>query len=89
MNVSSHNVANPLNYPVPNLPMMGLNGVPPHLSSTLYQSANAGLSATPDGDYWSAKMGSLSTANANLGNGMAANQSTNAEHKIVSSFANN
>ena len=87
MNVSSH-VANPLNYSVSNLPMMGLNGVPPHLSSTLYQSvsANAGLSATQDGDYWSAKMGPLSTTNANLGNGMAGNQSANAEHKIVSNY---
>ena len=83
--MTSH-VTNPLNYSVPNLPMMGMNGVPPHLSSNLYQSvsANSGLSATQEGDYWSAKMSSLSSANPNLGNGMAGNQSTNAEHKIVS-----
>jgi len=87
MNMSSHvanvaNVANSLNYSVPITPMMGLNGVPPHLSSTLYQSGNGGLNVTQDGDYWSAKMGPLSSANANLGNGMAGNQSANAEHKI-------
>ena len=89
MNVSPH-VSNPLNYSVPNLPMMGLNGVPPHHSSALYQSvsANSGMSATQEADYWNAKMGLLSTANANLGNGMAGNQSANTEHKIVSNFAN-
>ena len=79
-------MANPHNYSVSGLPMMGVNGIPPHLPSALYQSvsANSGMGAAQDSDYWNAKMGPLSGPNAGLGNGKAGNQSLNAEHKIVS-----
>jgi hypothetical protein len=67
------------------MPMMGMNGVPPHLSSALYQSVSSpsGLGTTQDCDYWSGKIPPLSATNTGLGNGMAGNQSANAEQKIV------
>lgn len=82
MNVGSH-VGHAVNYSPSTLPMM--NGVPPHLTSALYQSVSSpsGLSTTQDCDYWSVKIPPLSAPNSSLGNGMSANQSANAEQKIV------
>ncbi len=83
MSVGSH-VGNAVNYSPSTIPIMGMNGVPPHLSSALYQSMSSasGLNSTQDCDYWSGKIPSLST-NTGLGNGMSGNQSANAEQKIV------
>ncbi len=83
MSVGSH-VGNAVNYSPSTIPIMGMNGVPPHLNSALYQSISSasGLNSTQDCDYWSGKIPSLST-NTGLGNGMPGNQSANAEQKIV------
>jgi len=72
------NAVNALNYSTSNLPLIGANGVPPHLSSQLFQSVSGG----PDSDYWNPKMVPMSAPNASLGNGMSGNQSTTSEQKI-------
>ncbi|XP_054166727.1 ankyrin repeat domain-containing protein 17-like isoform X2 [Oppia nitens] len=75
MNMASH-------YSTPTLPLMGINGVPPPLSSALYQSlsTNTGITGT-DSDYWNAKM-ALSAMNVNLDNTLPSNQSSNSDQKL-------
>ncbi|CAG2105105.1 unnamed protein product, partial [Medioppia subpectinata] len=62
MNVGSH-ASNSLNYSASGLPVMGMNGVPQHLSSAHYQSmlSNPAMNVTQDTDYWNSKIGSLSS----------------------------
>lgn len=84
MNVGSH-AANHINYSGM-APVMGVNGVPPHLSSTLYQSANSGLTAAQD-EYWTGKMGRLPSNNAHVANDLTGSQSANNDHKMVCCLA--
>src|SRR6185437_4409364 len=82
MNMGSH-AANPLNYSASGLPMMGVNGVPPHMSA-LYQSmsTNSAMNMTQDSDYWNSKIGSLSSG-ATDASAMSGNPS-NGDQKMVS-----